>query len=476
MKPMRYLMGMVAFAFIHGSLFAQHQDILEKPATWKGDEHAGVDTTSLLHAFKAGHFRGHFRYFFMATDNRSGLTDHFAHAAGAGLHFETRPWHRFRLTMSGFFVFNLLSSDLGKRDSLSGQISRYELGLFDIEDPDNRADIDRLEELFLSYKTRTWEARLGRQLINTPFINLQDGRMRPTLVEGIWVNAQPGKKLQLQAGWLSRVSPRSTTRWFSMAHSIGVYPAGLQPDGQPARYQGQLESAGVATGGFNWQVMPRLKIQAWDLWMDRVFNTALLQADATVAKKGSSAWKAAAQVIRQDAIGAGGHEDPAMAYFPPNNHALTWGLQTAWTRKSWDVSLNYNRITANGRYLMPREWGRDPFFTFMPRERNEGFADVHAAVVKLNHKKEGLPMKSSFAVGYFHLPDARNAALNKYGMPSYWQTNLDLRYAFQGWMQGLETQALIVYKGRAGETYGNPRFEFNKVNMWLFNLVINYHF
>ena len=57
-----------------------------------------------------------------------------------------------------------------------------------------------------------------------------------------------------------------------------------------------------------------------------------------------------------------------------------------WKNNRWETTLNYNRITTHGRYLMPREWGRDPFFTFFPRERNEGLGDVHAIVGKLNYK------------------------------------------------------------------------------------------
>ena len=139
--------------------------------------------------------------------------------------------------------------------------------------------------------------------------------------------------------------------------------------------------------------------------------------------------------------------------------------------------MNYNRITAEGRYLFPREWGRDPFFTFMPRERNEGLGDVHAFVMKIeNQNKSSLFQKSGFAFGYFNLPDVKNYALNKYGMASYLQANLDFRINLGAWVQGLEGQLLLVCKYSAGETYNNPKYKFNKVNMLLTNVVLNYHF
>ena len=34
-------------------------------------------------------------------------------------------------------------------------------------------------------------------------------------------------------------------------------------------------------------------------------------------------------------------------------------------------------------FLMPREWGREPFYTFLPRERNEGLGGVNAWTCQL---------------------------------------------------------------------------------------------
>ena len=92
------------------------------------------------------------------------------------------------------------------------------------------------------------------------------------------------------------------------------------------------------------------------------------------------------QAIRQDALHNGGHEDPAKTYVRRGDKAFTFGAMAGWKNERWETSLNYNRITAMGRYLMPREWGRDPFYTFLPRERNEGLGDVHAVVAKVHYK------------------------------------------------------------------------------------------
>ena len=71
---------------------------------------------------------------------------------GGGLKFETAKFHNFQFGVSGFYIFNIGSSDFTKDDSLTGQFNRYEIGLFDVEDPANKKDLDRLEELYLKYK------------------------------------------------------------------------------------------------------------------------------------------------------------------------------------------------------------------------------------------------------------------------------------------------------------------------------------
>ena len=100
------------------------------------------DTTTLLSAFRRGHVHGHFRYFFMATENAPGLTDYYAHAAGGVINYETAPFKGFQFGASGFFAYNLGSSDLSKPDPETGQFNRYEIGLFDITDPDNKTNIN----------------------------------------------------------------------------------------------------------------------------------------------------------------------------------------------------------------------------------------------------------------------------------------------------------------------------------------------
>lgn len=455
---------------------AQHQEISEKPEMYKGKQAQTIDSTSLLSAFKRGSFNGHFRYFFMGTQNEEGLTNYYANAAGGGLRYETARFHGFQFAVSGFYTFNIGSSNLGKADSLTGQYNRYEIALFDVEDAYNKKDIDRLEELYIKYNYKKSEIVFGRQLINTPFINLQDGRMRPTGVEGIWFEMNQIKNTKIEGGWLYAISPRGTTKWFDIGESIGVYPVGVHIDGSKSAYATNIESKAVFLLGGHVALNENVKLHGWDVFADNIFNTAMLQTDFSLPLKNDEELFASAQAIRQDAVNHGGHEDESKSYFENDGKSLSFGAKAGWKNKRMETSINYNRITKSGRYLMPREWGRDPFFTFLPRERNEGFGDVHAIMGKVNYHFPKARLKTSLAAGYYQLPDVKNYRLNKYGLPSYIQVNADVRYSFDKMLKGLEAQLLVVGKFNQGETYNNKNYVFNKVNMAQYNFVLNYHF
>jgi hypothetical protein len=202
----------------------------------------------------------------------------------------------------------------------------------------------------------------------------------------------------------------------------------------------------------------------------------MLQADYDYALSEKSKLVAGVQYIYQHAIKNGGNEDPGKTYFQKNGKAQTFGARIGWEDKRWETSLNYTRITKDGRYLMPREWGRDPFYTFLPRERNDGFGDVHTYTIKVGCHLPKANLKLQTGFGYYDLPEVTNYALNKYGMPSYRQFNIEVRYAFKGFLEGMDSQCLYVYKAGTGNTYNDDKFVINKVNMSNWNFVLSYHF
>lgn len=426
-----------------------------------------------------GEFYGHARYFFVATDNDRDLKDFFANAFGMGIGYETGKFNGFQLGISGFFIYSLYSSDFTEVDARTGVGSRYEIGQFDMLNPTNKSDMDRLEDLYLKYTYKSNYIKLGKQHIRTPFINPQDGRMRPTLAEGVLFELNPKSYIKFEGGWLYKISPRSTVSWFDIGESMSIFPPGVDESGKRSGYIGNVHSDAVYFGGLHIKPNKHIHAQLWTQRITNVQHSNLFQFNTShiISQSSNIDLITGLQYIRQDALNDGGNPDPKLAYVAKGAIAQTFGARLgARVEKQWHWHLNYNRITKDGRYLMPREWGRDPFFTFMPRERNEGFADVHAFATTFGKAIGKSGLKAEAGYGRFYLPDVKNFAHNKYGMPSYDQINVDIRYTFQKFWKGLEMQFLYVHKGKIGNHYGEDRFIINKVMMSLYNLVLNYHF
>lgn len=434
------------------------------------------DTTTLLHAFRAGRLHGHLRYLFIATDNKRGLTDYHANAIGGGIKYETAPFKGFRAGIGGFFVYNIGSSDLSKADPATGQKSRYELPLFDVEDPHNRHDMDRLEELYLTYRRKHSRITFGKQLINTPFINLQDSRMRPTAVSGLMADISGIRNMRLEIGYLYALSPRGTVRWYGTGKSIGLYAQGVNADGKASGYKGNLRSRGIGIAGVTHRFRQDITVKLSDVFVENIFNTLLVQIDYARPSSSKGKFVAGLQYIRQDAVNHGGNEDPAKSYFAKGSHSQSFGARAGWEQARWNATLNYTRITAQGRYLLPREWGMEPFFSSLQRERNEGAGDVHAVALKGGCSWPRAKTTVQAGLGYYGMPDVTHFALNKYGLPAYAQFNAGVKYAPAGTMKGLELEMLFVYKGRAGNVYGNDRYVINRVDMSTWSFLVNYRF
>lgn len=434
------------------------------------------DTNTLSHFFERGRFYGHARSYFSSTTNKGNLSDYYAWGMGAGIGYETPKFLKyFQVGLSGFFMFNLKSSDLQKADPTTNQVNRYEVGLFDIERPNDHKDLDRLEELFVKlHLSKKTKITIGRQIPETPMINPQDGRMRPTLIEAAVLDVNEAKNLNLHAEYIWRFSPRSTVRWFDVGESIGVYPVGVGIDGKPSQYKNNIESGGVGVLGITYK-KNQWNLQVWDTYIDNVLNTAMLKTEWKSSTSAGKNWFLGGQFFHQNAVGNGGNDNPTKAYIAAESASTVYSARIGQQANKFDWFLNGTRITAQGRYLFPREWGREPFYTFMPRERNEGFGDVKAVTINTFFKPQK-NIKIELSGGYFQLPDVKNYTLNKYGMPSYSQVNLGITYQFEHFLKGLNALLLVVRKDEVGQTYQNDRYIINKVNMTHLNFIINYHY
>ena len=437
---------------------AELPDTLTRPQRWAAQER----------------FLIRVRAMFIATDNQPGLTDSYALGMGVGLGYQTpRLFGHLQLRGWAFFSDNVLSSDFARRDLLTNQPNRYEVGLFNLQNPGSHALITRLEELDTQYHFgKKSVITVGRQLPRSPFINGQDGRLSPTFTEGVKLEWNESSQTKIQAEYWWRMAPRSTVGWHNIGESIGLYPVGVDATGKAAQYAGKTTSASIFQLGITHK-RGAIIWQFWDTHVLNVFNVAYARADAALPAGTGRQFIAGLQLAREWTVGTGGNPDPTLAYSPPNNRATVLSGRIGYQTTKWAAFLNATRITGEGRFLMPREWGREPFYTFLMRERNEGFGNVTATGINLFYTPNSR-FKAETSVGYSALPDVKDYRLNKYGMPAYVQTNLGVTYRFAGLLNGFDGQLLWLYKSAAGATYGADRYVFNKVGMRHFNLILNY--
>lgn len=449
--------------------------LLCRQASAQDAEKIPVQKMQLWQAFAQGTAGGELRYFFMATNNSGPLSDYYANAVGGYLRYETALFHHLQAAAGGSFTYNIGSSDLSKSDPVSGQSNRYETGLFDLQDPANKYNMYRLEELYLRYAFKAGSVTWGKQILNTPFINTRGTRMRPTVEDGVYGKLNI-KKLSFEGGWLYGISPRSTMKWYSVPSSIGIYSTGLNPDGTKSGYKNNLESAGIGLLGIT-ERSETNRIEIWDQYVAHIFNTLMgrIYSERPLDEKNNKLLLGFMCLVQHPANN-GGNYIPDKAYFPPGTGSLAFSGRLGWKDKHWEASANYTRITKTGRFLMPREWGREPFFTAVQRERNEGFGDVHAFVLKAAYRAFNEHLQAELSWGRNLLPDVKNYVLNKYGLPSYDQVNANIKYTLGGALKGLESELLLVYKQKQGNTYGDYKYVFDKVDMGQVNLMISYLF
>ncbi len=433
-----------------------------------------VKDTSSVFFLSNGSFSGQFRTYMMNTVNQGELQDWYSWALGGNLGYQTTRWKGFRLATRFYATVEILGNS-GELDSLTGRQSRYEIVLYDITDREIE-EVALLGTAYIDFKWRKHQFWLGRHLLNTPLFNPQDGRMIPTLAQGFWYTNTSFKDLKLEAGYISHVAPRGSRGWFRLRNSIGVYSTGRNPDDSPSGYAGNLESNGLFIVAMS-LAKKRFDFKVHNFYVENIFNATYAEAFYKGKLFGLDG-RIGGQYIFEHQVGNGGNEDFNKRYFQDKLSHVFGGRMELRMNKLWTFTCNYNRITAHGRFLFPREWGREFLFVFQKRERSEGQGDMNAFMVDLRRKWElggdKLDVKASY--GHYYLTDPTQASLNKTSLPSYFQLGLNAYYQFGGVLKGLVAEYYITYKGSLGGDHDNPDFTLNKVKMFHWDLVMNYSF
>lgn len=429
---------------------------------------------SLGDRIKAGEVDFHLRSFFMGTQNKGTLTDYHTKAIGAGIGYYSPSFKGFQFGFSGFFVFQLYAHNLNRADPTTGNVNRYEVLLYDMNDLENTKDLDRLEDLYLSYQINKFKAVFGRQKINTPLLNEQDNRMRPNIFNGLTLNYE-SDSWKWMAAWYNQVTMRGTVNWYSIENSLGVYPFGRNVFGTSSGYKGNVSSKGIGVLGATFQKANSPKIQVWNYLAENIFLINFIQADSHLDLGGADLLLGA-QGFYQTAVKDGGNIDPELTYMMRGEKTGGFGAKVGLKHRGNIFSLNYLGIAEQGRFLFPREWGRETFYASLSRERFEGNGGSTAITAKYEFSVPNQPNLSGLlGASMVDNPDISLFSLNKYGVPSYYHFAGALDYSFDGYLEGMKLKFLLVNKtGKDSEV--PDKYRINRVDLWNLNIIVDYKF
>lgn len=450
------------------------------------DDHNGIyqheDTSSITRLsdfFTKGELHGNVRNYFMSTINYGELSDYYANAAGGSLVYHTARWRGFELGLGGLFIFNVFSNDLTAEDPITEGTSKYEQQLFDLKNPENRTDLDRMEELFINYRWQHSFVQYGKFGLLTPLVNRQDTRMKAYMVHGIWGGISELKHWTFNFGWIHGATPRSTTHWYALRDAVGIYNNGYTVDGAEAHYAHQLNTEGMGIFSAIYQKSDHLKMQVWDYVFDNVSNTILLQIDADKKWENGLKGTFGLQYLRQDPLGNGGSADARYRYFDLNQNTNIFSGRLGAELGEWSFTLNNTYIAATGRFIFPRELGREQFYSTLSRGRMEGLGNSNTTTTMLHFEPRQVPHFDMF-IGYsrMYTPDPSNYELNKYESISTDHFTFDLRYRFAKILKGLDLRLLYVHKRALNRNLlqTQPELIFNGSDYHHFNLITNIRF
>ena len=158
----------------------------------------------------------------------------------------------------------------------------------------------------------------------------------------------------------------------------------------------------------------------------------------------------------------------------PGENGQVLSSQLGWEQAGLKLAFAYTHAFDSGRFLFPKELGRDRFYTSISRSRLEGMGNVDVFVLKTEY---WLP-RDNFKIGV-EMQQVRgvkigNFEFNKYNIDESFQLNSHLSYQARDFFEGLSFDILWVY--RKNQNHTDAESIFNRSNFNQLNFVTNFSF
>jgi len=407
---------------------------------------------------RQGKLQGHGRIFTLSTFNMDGLKDFTSTAFGARIGYISTSYQGLSFEFSYDYVTEIYSSSLFSESNDSLGKSKWELELYDIETPQKRFGIGRLGKAFVQYENPKFQLRLGRQDLNTPLLNKRDGRLMSFQFGGAYGSWKLTKCLNMNFGWVQSVGIRSVGTWYSFNDAIGKVGKGRTSQGAKGNYQGLTGSNGIGIISLQYKGQ-NSAIELWNFHLDNINTTYWLEGH-----KGFENLELGLQVVAQGPV-----KDASSDYLQGNGDSRLAGAQVKYSiDDNKNISLSGTLIDKHGKFLFPRELGREKLFTSMPRHWLEGLAKTKAYTLKWNSMKKY--SKNAIGLSYVDAPEQEDFPNNKYLISDHIHLNIQQRWYPKQFKDKLVLELLYVFRKNLVASY-SPAVTFNKTNYNQVNLI-----
>jgi hypothetical protein len=303
---------------------------------------------------------------------------------------------------------------------------------------DSQTGFSVLGQAWLQGQVGENRLRLGRQILETPFINSYDVKMVPVTLEGAAFTNNSVKGLDLTAAHLTGIKPWTDTTFQAMSQAAGI--AGSE---EP-----------VSLAGAVWQPAKGYSIQFWEYFCHQFMNTIYFQADATWPLNKELSLTASLQTIDQRDVGRaiGG------AF-----NAGQWGVQLDLGWRGWIFSAAYTSARPDHDIVNP--WGSYPGWTSIMEEDNDRAGeDTWLAAVTYDFSRVGIKGLSAFTMH----TSSRTPDTGPHASPDQTEHDLTVDYHFQGSLKDLWLRVRGSYVDQ-DEALGGQDFSD-------FRIILNYDF
>lgn len=356
-----------------------------------------------------------------------------AFAASAKLYLQTKSWYGISTALGLYSATNFgLSPEPARRDgSLMGDGESFATPA----------------EAFVQYRQGIFEARLGNQLLNTPWVWGSDSRVIPAAFQGVTVSLTPVENLKIHAAYIEQWKNRTTSE-FSKTNLYGVDPSSFSYGG--AEYSTNIDKGDV-------------KLQGWLYRFTDIANLIYVQANYRFHTGGTMEPLVALQFA---------HESDTGSALLGNVDARVWGAEMGVAVGPGTYTLAYNSIPSSdnafqdGNIVTPytHSYATDPLFT---TSMTQGLADQITAGHA--YKLKGMYWLGDnrdwrFIASYAHYSQYRFTKPFQTGNPS--EVNLDATYFFRsGPFKGLSIRnrlGVFSYSGQqATFVYNRLQFQYD---------------